>query len=86
MRDFLEIFLICFSLFQQSSFCFGCFHTGSKFQNKLKKCFWVSLNQPKKKKNRLSFGLFRFEPKKKFDCFEDTIENIKFSPEHARRG
>ncbi len=30
-----------------------------------KKCFLVS-------RNRLSFSLFRFEPKKKFDCFEDT--------------
>jgi hypothetical protein len=34
-------------------------------------------NKPKKMffgfaRNRMSFGLFQFEPKKKFDCFEDT--------------
>jgi hypothetical protein len=30
-------------------------------------------NKPKNNRNRLSFGLFRFKPKKKFDCFEDTL-------------
>jgi hypothetical protein len=29
--------------------------------------------QTEKNRNRLSFGLFQFEPKKKFDCFEDTL-------------
>jgi hypothetical protein len=38
-----------------------------------KKCFLVSRNKPKNNRNRLSFGLFRFEPNKKFDCFEDTL-------------
>jgi hypothetical protein len=33
----------------------------------------VSRNKPKINRNRLSFGLFRFEPKKYFDCFEDTL-------------
>jgi hypothetical protein len=34
----------------------------------------VSRNKPKMNRNRLSFGLFRFEPKKFFVCFEDTLE------------
>jgi hypothetical protein len=38
-----------------------------------KNCFLVSQNKPKNNRNRLSFGLFRLEPKKKFDCFEDTL-------------
>jgi hypothetical protein len=33
----------------------------------------VSRNKPKINQNRLSFGLFRFEPKIYFDCFEDTL-------------
>jgi hypothetical protein len=36
----------------------------------------VSRNKPKNNRNRLSFGLFRFEPKKKFDCFEDTLAGV----------
>ncbi len=60
-------------MFQQNSVCFGCFNTGLKHQNKPKKRFLVSRNKPKNNRNRLSFGLFRFEPKKKFDCFEDTL-------------
>jgi hypothetical protein len=38
-----------------------------------KKLLLVSQNKPKMNRNRLSFGLFRFEPKKKFVCFEDTL-------------
>jgi hypothetical protein len=37
------------------------------------KLLLVSWNKPKMNRNRLSFGLFRFEPKKKFVCFEDTL-------------
>jgi hypothetical protein len=33
----------------------------------------VSRNKPKINRNRLSFGLFRFEPKINFVCFEDTL-------------
>jgi hypothetical protein len=33
----------------------------------------VSRNQPKNNRNRLSFGLFRLEPKIYFVCFEDTL-------------
>jgi hypothetical protein len=35
----------------------------------------VSRNKPKINRNRLCFGLFRFEPKKRFVCFEDTLED-----------
>ncbi len=38
-----------------------------------KNFFGVSRNKPKNNRNRLSFGLFRFEPKKNFDRFEDTL-------------
>jgi hypothetical protein len=38
-----------------------------------KKRFLVSRNKPKNNRNRLSFGLLRYEPKKKFDCFEETL-------------
>ncbi len=31
------------------------------------------MKQTENNRNRLSFGLFRFEPKKIFDCFEDTL-------------
>jgi hypothetical protein len=33
----------------------------------------VSRNKPKNNRNKLSFGLFRFEPKIYFICFEDTL-------------
>ncbi len=38
-----------------------------------KKSFLIFVNKPKNNRNRLSFGLFRFEPKTFFDCFEDTL-------------
>jgi hypothetical protein len=44
-----------------------------------KKCFWVSQNKPKNNRHRLSFGLFQFEPKTKFDCFEDTLIVMNFT-------
>ncbi len=46
--------------------------TPKQTETNQKKCFLVSRNKPKNNQNRLSFGLFRVEPKKKFDCFEDT--------------
>jgi hypothetical protein len=70
---FFGIFLVCFGLFRENSVCFGCFDTGPKHRNKPKKCFLVSRNKPKNNRNRLSFGLFWFGPKKIFDCFEDTL-------------
>jgi hypothetical protein len=35
--------------------------------------FLVSRNKPKINRNRFSFGLFRFEPKFFFVCFENTL-------------
>ncbi len=35
--------------------------------------FLVSRNKPKQTRNRSCFGLFRFEPKYFFVCFEDTL-------------
>jgi hypothetical protein len=38
------------------------------------KNFWVlQKNKPKNNRNRLSFGLFWFEPRKNFNCFEDPL-------------
>jgi hypothetical protein len=68
------------------SFFSGCFET-NRFvsvvsiwilnteitESNRKNNFMVSRNKPKNNRNRLSFGLFRFEPKKKFVCFEDTL-------------
>jgi hypothetical protein len=53
---------VFFGLLRNSSVCFGCFDTGSKHRNK-----------PKQTRNRSCFGLFRFEPKFIFVCFEDTL-------------
>jgi hypothetical protein len=36
----------------------------------------VSRNKPKQTRNRSCFGLFRFEPKFIFVCFEDTLLQI----------
>ncbi len=41
-----------------------------------KKVFWFLRNIPKNNPNRLSFGLYGFEPKKKFDCFKDTLATV----------
>ena len=38
----------------------------------------VSRNKPKQTRNRSCFGLFRFEPKFIFVCFEDTLVPGKF--------
>ncbi len=49
-----------------SSVCFGCFDTGPKHRNKSKTIFWVSQKTKlKNNQNRLSFGLFWFQPIKK---------------------
>jgi hypothetical protein len=49
------------------------FETPKLTETNRKILFLVSRNKPKINRNRLSFGLFRFEPKKKFVCFEDTL-------------
>ncbi len=50
-----------------------------------KKCFLVSRNKPKNNRNRLSFGLFRFEPKKNLivsrtTYFQDQIYLVPLQP------
>ncbi len=67
-----------FFRFVSRKFClFRLFHYRSKTpkqtETNQKKCFLVSRNKPKNNRNRFSFGLFWFETKKKFDCFEDTL-------------
>ncbi len=58
--------------------CFGYFDTGPKHRNKPDNIFLVSWkSKPKNNQNRLSFGLFRFEPRNKIYGFEDPlIENV----------
>jgi hypothetical protein len=61
-----------------SSVCFVCFDTGPKHRNKLKQTekifFLVSWkSKPKINRNSLSFGLLRFEPRKKINGFEDPL-------------
>ncbi len=41
--------------------------------------FLVSRNKPKQTRNRSCFGLFRFEPKFIFVCFEDTLTASLYS-------
>ncbi len=41
--------------------------------------FLVLRNKPKQTRNRSCFGLFRFEPKFIFVCFEDTLFIIQYS-------
>ncbi len=64
---------VCFGLLRNRSDCFGCFDIGSKQQTKPKVFFLVSQNKPKQTRNRSCFGLFQFEPKLIFVCFEDTL-------------
>ncbi len=61
-----------------SSVCFGCFDICPKHRNKTKKiCLVSQKSKPKNNQNRFSFGLFRFEPRKKINGFEDPlIENV----------
>ncbi len=69
----------CFGLLQNSSVCFGCFDIGSKHRNTPKLFLFVSRNKPKQTRNRSCFGLFRFEPKIIFVCFEDTLHQTPSS-------
>jgi hypothetical protein len=81
------LFLLYFSLFRfvLKQIClFHVFRNGSETpkqtETNRKKLLLVSRNKPKMNRNRLSFGLFRFEPKKKFVCFEDTLATWTFYP------
>jgi hypothetical protein len=62
----LEIFLVCFEKFLFVSVV----STGPKHRNKPKKMFFGFVKQTEKQSKQIEF---RFEPKKKFDCFEDTL-------------
>ncbi len=61
-----------------SSVCFGCFDTSLKHRNKPPQKFdGFAKKQTENNRNRLSFGLFWFEPRKKINGFEDPrIENV----------
>ncbi len=79
-REYIWVFFrkfrvvsVCFGLLRNSSVCFGCFDTGSKNETNRNFLFLVSRNKPKQTRNRSCFGLFRFEPKIIFVCFEDTL-------------
>ncbi len=55
-------------------YLFWLFRYRSGTPTKPKKFALVSWkNKPKNNRNRLSFGLFRFEPRKKINCFEDPL-------------
>jgi hypothetical protein len=71
----ISTFLIPYTI---SSVFFGCFDTGPKHQNKPRKIFvGFAKKQTENNRNRLSFGLFRFEPRKKIYGFEyPLIDNI----------
>jgi hypothetical protein len=71
--------LFFFGLFRNRSVCFGCFDIDPKIETNRKINLLVSRNKPKNNRNRLSFGLFRFEPKIYFICFEDTLVVTKLT-------
>ncbi len=70
---FFEIYSVCFGLFRENSVCFGCFDTDPKHRNKPKKTKKMFFGFAKQTEKQLKQIEFRFEPKKKFDCFEDTL-------------
>ncbi len=74
-REFVWVFfrkfwVVSLRFFQNSSVCFGCFDIGSKHRNKPT---FFAYGFTKQTRNRSCFGLFRFEPKFIFVCFEDTL-------------
>jgi hypothetical protein len=57
-----------------SSVYFGCFDTSPKHRNKPKeKIFGFAKKPPKNNRNKLSFSLFRFKPRKKMYGFKDPL-------------
>ncbi len=68
-------------MLRNSSVCLGCFDTTETNPNFL---FLVSRNKPKQMRNRSCFGLFRFEPKIIFVCFEDTL--VRTVDPHGENG
>jgi hypothetical protein len=67
-------YFVFFGLFQNRSVCFGCFDIDPKHRNEPKQTekiiYWF---RETNNRNRLGFGLFRFEPKIYFVCFENTL-------------
>ncbi len=70
---------ICFSLLRNRSVGFSYFDIVRNTETNRNFWFLVSRNKPKQTRNRSCFGLFRFEPKFIFVCFEDTLRILKFS-------
>ncbi len=60
-------------MFRQYSVCFGCFDTGPKHRNKLKKMFFGFAKQTEKQPKQIAFRFVSVLTKKTFDCFEDTL-------------
>jgi hypothetical protein len=82
---------VSFRLFRfvSKQFClFRLFRYGSetpkRTETNRKNSLLVSRNKPKINRNRLSFGLFRFEPKIYFICFEDTLGGPLCKDENLR--
>jgi len=80
-RDHLLVFSDNFGMFRSVSkqFCLFRlfryrFETPKQTETNENYYFLVSRNKPKQTRNRSCFGLFRFEPKFIFVCFEDTLE------------
>jgi hypothetical protein len=72
-REYIWVF---FRKFRVVSVCFGLLRNSSVVRNtETNRNFLllVSRNKPKQTRNRSCFGLFRFEPKIIFVCFEDTL-------------
>ncbi len=76
----LEIFSVCFGLFQEYAVCFGCFDTGPKHRNKLKKMFFGFAKQTEKQPKQIEFRFVSVGTEIFFYCFEDTLPLTNQAP------
>jgi hypothetical protein len=65
----LEIFSVCFGLFQENSVCFGCFDTGQKQRNKPKKIIFGFAKQTEKQLKQIEFRFVSIRTEKIFLLF-----------------
>jgi hypothetical protein len=74
-QGFLEIFSVCFGLFQEYSVFFGCFDSDPKHRNKpkQKKMYFGFEKQTKKQPKQIEFRFVSVRTEKKFDCFKATL-------------
>jgi hypothetical protein len=69
-----SVLIFRFGLFQNTDFFVSVLsETVSKYRNKPKNYFFSFVKKTETERNRSNFSLFRFKPKQKIVCFEDTL-------------